>query len=43
MIKITTWKQQNSIEKKFIVSYNESCKVILDQNNTLKPEKAFDK
>lgn len=28
--------------KKFIVSYNESCKVILDQNNTLKPEKAFD-
>lgn len=29
--------------KKIIVSHNESCKVILDQNNTLKPEKAFDK
>lgn len=42
MIKITTWKQQTFIEK-FIVFYNEGCKVILDQNNTLKPEKAFDK
>lgn len=41
MIKITTWKQQNFI-KKIHCFYNESCTVILDQINTLKPEKAFD-
>lgn len=48
IIMITNDKNNNMVTakfhwKKFIVSYNESCKVILDQNNTLKPEKALDK